>query len=315
MDAFSRLRLNLTQRMDALEAKTPEVLYGRVVSLSPLTVRLSDGFELVDVPSLEPNLELNDQVRLLAHGGFRLGRRVLLVGRVASQVVSARVSPGADLNGYIIPGEYYIKSYADIATISNTPTGTPGSLVVLASVGTVQLFYEYDAAPNDRVWRRRFYNGNWYAWALYSDSGYATVKSNASSAVSRLDTIDAGWTEYTPVWYNTNSSVLSIGNGSIIGKYKVIGKTCYFMISMVRGSTTNLGSGYYTWTLPMNAAVWNELSGSGYISHTTDKAVTVRPISTGRVALVNDVDRIGTNNPGSWAAGHGIFFTGFYPIP
>lgn len=69
----------------------------------------------------------------------------------------------------------------------------------------------------------------------------------------RLNNIVGPWTSYTPVWSSTGTAV-SLGNGSIWGRYVQFGSTCIALIEMVCGSTTTFGSGTYSWTLPLLSA-------------------------------------------------------------
>lgn len=63
----------------------------------------------------------------------------------------------------------------------------------------------------------------------------------------------AGWTPYTPVWAATTTAPV-VGNGTLTGRYKLVGKTCTVTFELVMGSTTTFGSGTYSWSLPFTAA-------------------------------------------------------------
>lgn len=58
------------------------------------------------------------------------------------------------------------------------------------------------------------------------------------------------WGTYSPTW-TASSSNPNIGNGSIQGFYKQIGKTVWFRIKVTDGSTTSEGSGNYSLSLPV----------------------------------------------------------------
>jgi hypothetical protein len=69
-----------------------------------------------------------------------------------------------------------------------------------------------------------------------------------------------GYTSYTPVWSVNSGPAPSIGNGTLSGRYLLVGKVCLVQIVFVAGSTTTFGSGgIWQFTLPFAA---NELSGS-----------------------------------------------------
>ena len=60
------------------------------------------------------------------------------------------------------------------------------------------------------------------------------------------------WTSYTPTW-TSDSGTPSIGNGTIGGRYKQIGKTVFFNLKLTYGSTTTGGSGAWMFGLPATA--------------------------------------------------------------
>lgn len=65
--------------------------------------------------------------------------------------------------------------------------------------------------------------------------------------------IIAAWTAYTPSWTSTGTQP-SLGNGSISGWYKSVGKLCTAIFEVTFGTTTTFGSGTYGWSLPFTAA-------------------------------------------------------------
>ncbi|MBZ3908784.1 MULTISPECIES: hypothetical protein [Streptomyces] len=60
------------------------------------------------------------------------------------------------------------------------------------------------------------------------------------------------WTAYTPVW-TAETTNPAIGNGSLTGKYAIVGRTCHFTLLMQFGSTTTYGSGNYHLSYPVQA--------------------------------------------------------------
>jgi len=74
---------------------------------------------------------------------------------------------------------------------------------------------------------------------------YDSQISTINSSLAGLGAIRS----YTPVW-GSSGTAPNIGNGSIAGKYIVIGKFAIAWVSMVLGSSSTYGSGTYTWTLP-----------------------------------------------------------------
>ena len=60
------------------------------------------------------------------------------------------------------------------------------------------------------------------------------------------------WQSYTPTWTAATTNPL-IGNGTLTGRYIVIGKLCTYVLGLVMGSTTTYGSGDWAFSLPINA--------------------------------------------------------------
>jgi hypothetical protein len=64
------------------------------------------------------------------------------------------------------------------------------------------------------------------------------------------------YTTYTPTWTNSSGTQPSLGNGTLNGRYKQIGKTVFVNIKLNFGSSTTAGSpdgGNWTFSLPVNA--------------------------------------------------------------
>jgi hypothetical protein len=65
--------------------------------------------------------------------------------------------------------------------------------------------------------------------------------------------INTAWTSYIPIWTAASSNP-AIGNGTLQGWYKVIGKTCFVRGNIVIGSTTTFGSGEWYISMPITAS-------------------------------------------------------------
>ncbi len=60
------------------------------------------------------------------------------------------------------------------------------------------------------------------------------------------------WQSYTVSWTAATTNP-AIGNGTLVGRYIVIGKLCTYVLGLVMGSTTTYGSGNWAFSLPVNA--------------------------------------------------------------
>ncbi|WP_052685172.1 hypothetical protein [Lentzea aerocolonigenes] len=79
---------------------------------------------------------------------------------------------------------------------------------------------------------------------------YAGEKLTASTLNAA---VGAAWTTYTPTWTGDSSNP-SIGNGTLTGAWTKIGITVMVRVSMLPGSTTTFGSGFWSFALPEAAA-------------------------------------------------------------
>jgi hypothetical protein len=71
---------------------------------------------------------------------------------------------------------------------------------------------------------------------------------------SRLAAVDlTEWTNYTPVWTSSGTTP-TLGNGTLTGRYVAAGDTCFVRCYLKIGSTSNLGSGAWGFSLPFSAA-------------------------------------------------------------
>ena len=60
------------------------------------------------------------------------------------------------------------------------------------------------------------------------------------------------WQSHTVSWTAATTNP-SIGNGTLTGRYIVIGKLCTYVLGLVMGTTTTYGSGNWAFSLPINA--------------------------------------------------------------
>lgn len=59
-----------------------------------------------------------------------------------------------------------------------------------------------------------------------------------------------GPVEYVPVWSSTGTAV-SLGDGTIYGRYALLGRMVHVYIELTMGSTTTYGTGTYRFSLPI----------------------------------------------------------------
>ena len=71
--------------------------------------------------------------------------------------------------------------------------------------------------------------------------------------VVTIDVDQTAWTTYTPTWTAATTNP-TLGNGTLTGAYKQIGKTVFVRVKLSWGSTTTGGSGDWRFSLPVTAA-------------------------------------------------------------
>jgi hypothetical protein len=109
-------------------------------------------------------------------------------------------------------------------------TATNGTSVVLSSA----------LAVNDVV--------EIFAYTAFTVAN-AYTKAEVDSIVTALGGTTTPWTSYTP----TITSI-TLGNGTLVGKYKQIGKTVDIYVKLTFGSTTSFSGSNPSFTLPVNNA-------------------------------------------------------------
>ena len=159
------------------------------------------------------------------------------------------------------------------------------------------------------------------------DSGYTkTIFSLTDAGVLNINGAQLdndAWTSYTPS-LRTENGTWTVGNGSISAKYKTIGKTCFFRMKVVVGSTTSIGGGALVFGLPVTAAsadyqfagsmldqgnAWYQVTGNGnYLNSTTEFACIVYS-GSGRSS-----QGISNNVPFNFLADDYITISGSYEV-
>jgi hypothetical protein len=151
-------------------------------------------------------------------------------------------------------------------------------------------------------------------------SGSLTV--TGSVTINDSD-ITSAWTSYTPVW--TAAAINpSIGNGTITGNYKVIGKTCFVRGNLVIGSTSTLGTGEWYVSMPFDAVDYDTIqiavsildSGTAWYNALMNgaRAGFVSKSAVQYQTVGGTTNSISTGNPIAWAPGDRFTWNGSYEI-
>lgn len=128
------------------------------------------------------------------------------------------------------------------------------------------------------------------------------------------DSAQSAWTNYTTSWTSSGTNP-AIGNGTLAARYHRIGKSIWWYVSIVTGSTTTYGTGRWQVTLPepvigrlSTTGVARDTSGSDdwMISGILSGSVCFLGLVTGPVSALT-----GTA-PFTWAAGDTLYIGGSY---
>ncbi|QFQ97807.1 hypothetical protein F9278_18030 [Streptomyces phaeolivaceus] len=94
------------------------------------------------------------------------------------------------------------------------------------------------------------------------------------------------WNTYTPVW-TAETTNPAIGNGSLTGRYAIVGKTCHFTLLAQFGSTTTYGSGAYYFAYPVKAgAMGGYPQHRGVATSATGRGlITCQPTATSNATI------------------------------
>lgn len=125
-------------------------------------------------------------------------------------------------------------------------------------------------------------------------SSASVARSNLGAAASAdLDAVTAAWATWTPTWTN-----LTLGNGSVVAKYKQIGKLVIARLALTFGSTSSIAAGGVEFTLPVNAAeVASQALGNAIIVDTGTTefiGIVMRSLATAARGVVRVMDASAT---------------------
>ena len=125
------------------------------------------------------------------------------------------------------------------------------------------------------------------------------------------------WTSYTPTWTGATTNP-ALGNGSLDAGYRAIGKTIAIRIRLVIGSTTTLGSGLWSISLPSGLAPAAVQTLGGFASNSSGSsrytlgAYLTAGAGVFRIAAADGTSGISGTSPFAWANGDQLVLTGVY---
>ena len=136
--------------------------------------------------------------------------------------------------------------------------------------------------------------------------------------------ITSAWESYTPDWRSNGGTDPDIGDGTIEGYYKVIGKTCFVRGNIAMGSTTTFGTDDWLISVPLTAAhpdaiqigasllddgtSWYNAQLNGAYAGSPDRTIIQYNMAGGTASPISAI------RPFIWAAGDRFVWNGSYEI-
>ena len=136
----------------------------------------------------------------------------------------------------------------------------------------------------------------------------SAVTSSLTYRTATLETFavtQGAWTAYTPTWAATGTAV-SLGNGTVTGKYMKVGRRVDVSVTLTAGSTTTFGTGVWTFTLPFTAVGVSFFGvGRAFDTGVNTYNVTCGIETSTTMALAttaSPIAYVGPTNPFTWAS-------------
>ena len=145
----------------------------------------------------------------------------------------------------------------------------------------------------------------------------------SAATASYVTPYETAWAAYTPVWTAASVNPV-IGNGTIQGWYKLVGKTCFVRGNVAMGSTTTFGSGEWYISMPVTASIADSILMSANILDNTTAwyNATVNGARAGfnyKTAIqyqnvAGTTDSIDSTHPMTWTNSDRFIWNGSYEI-
>jgi len=162
-----------------------------------------------------------------------------------------------------------------------------------------------------------------YMSNVSAGTGIAVSHTPGEGSTATISIESTAWTSYTPT-ITADGGGFALNNGTLTGRYKQIGKTVFFSLKFVFGSTTAAGTGHWNFSLPVTAydsnftfsaailddsVAWYGGIGNGNYTGSTSSFAVIIP---GTSASVTTWASVGNGGPFIWGTGDNITITGSY---
>lgn len=162
-----------------------------------------------------------------------------------------------------------------------------------------------------------------YMSGVSAGTGIAVSHTPGEGSTATISIESTAWTAYTPT-ITADGGGFALNNGTLTGRYKQIGKTVFFSLKFLFGSTTSAGTGHWNFSLPVtaydsnftfsaaildNTVAWYGGIGNGNYTGSTSSFAVIIP---GTSASVTTWATVGNGGPFIWGTGDNITITGSY---
>lgn len=117
------------------------------------------------------------------------------------------------------------------------------------------------------------------------------------------------WTAYTPTWTASTTNP-TLSNGTLVGRYKQIGKTVTAAYELVWGSTTSGGTGGWRFSLPVTpSAAISTWTCAGEVSISGTRYAIFGVTSGSQLILRGPSGDATATSPAAWTSGSTLRLT------
>lgn len=144
-------------------------------------------------------------------------------------------------------------------------------------------------------------------------SGEDILGEDLDTMTDALDALCAAWTSYVPV-LTSNAGSPTVGNGTLVGRYRQLGKTVDLRIVLTWGSTTTYGvGGNPSISLPVAPLDHLQVAGAALQDLGTNTFVGGAIFeATNKLTLVSASGALTNASPFAWANGDKVIITATY---
>jgi len=162
-----------------------------------------------------------------------------------------------------------------------------------------------------------------YMSDVSAGTGIAVSHTPGEGSTATISIESTAWTAYTPT-ITADAGGFALNNGTLTGRYKQVGKTVFFSLKFVFGSTTSPGTGHWNFSLPVTAydsnftfsaailddtVAWYGGIGNGNYTGSTSSFAVIIP---GTSAATTTWATVGNGGPFSWGTADNITISGSY---